>query len=377
VYSNTAGQDRHKQAYDEFVPLDGQFRDNALLQVKNGAIDFQPREPFHPLFGALPKTPLLAEFQLTQEYLGCATHLCYLGPLLNETLDSDTFVAGPGSTVARVLEGALHGGHATGLAAVSNIGSERNWCGHPFAQANWFAYGRLAWDPALRADAIAEEWLQLTFTQDPRFVEEALRMMLESREAVVNYMTPLGLHHLMAWDHHYGPGPWIDQGRADWTSVYFHRADASGIGFDRSPTGSNAVAQYAPPLRERFGKLESCPESLWLWFHHVAWDQEMTSGRTLWNELCHRYDAGAAAVSGMRSTWASLAGAIDGARHRHVSALLAIQEKEARWWRDACLLYFQTFSLRPFPEGFDPPLGTLAEYRARRDRFVPGIRERG
>jgi alpha-glucuronidase len=373
IYANDGREDRAKQAYLELQPLDGSFRDNVVLQAKNGPIDFQPREPFHPLFGAMPRTALVAEFQLTQEYLGFATHLAYLGTLMREVLASDTFAAGEGSTVARILEGAVHRGQSSGMVAVANIGTDRNWCGHPFAQANWFAFGRLAWNPDRDAADIADEWLRMTFSNDDRFVTAAQGMMLGSREAVVDYMTPLGLHHLMAWDHHYGPGPWVAEGRADWTSVYFHRADAAGVGFDRSPTGSNAVAQYAAPLRDRLARIDTCPEALLLWFHHVAWDHVMRSGRTLWEELCHRYSAGVDSVRAMQRTWESLEGFVDAARHGHVRALLRIQEKEARWWRDACLLYFQTFAQQPIPTAYEPPSGSLDYFMRIKHHYVPGI----
>ncbi len=373
VYSSDVPEDRAKQAYNEFVPLDGAFRSNVLVQVKNGPIDFQPREPFHPLFGAMPKTPLMVEFQLTQEYLGFSTHLVYLGTLFQECLDADTFARGAGSLVARVTDGTLHGHALSGIAAVSNIGTDRNWCGHPFAQANWYAFGRLAWDHRLRDDAIADEWLKMTFSRDPRFVEPAKALMRESREACVEYMTPLGLHHLMAWDHHHGPGPWIDQGRPDWTSVYFHRADARGVGFDRSASGSNALEQYRPEVAARYARLETCPEELLLWFHHVPWDHRMKSGRTLWDELCFRYQAGVEWVGGARTAWEALGAFVDRARFEEVRALLAMQEAEAKWWRDACLLYFQTHSRRPFPAGIPAPAKTLVEYRAIDEKYVPGI----
>jgi alpha-glucuronidase len=377
VYRSIEGEDRHKQAYAELTPQDGRFRPNVALQVKNGAIDFQPREPFHPLFGAMPKTPLFLEVMLAQEYLGFATHLVFHAPLIKETLDADTFARGAGSTVARVVDGSLHAHAVSGMAGVANTGDERNWTGHPFLQANWYAFGRLAWDHQLGAEAIAEEWLRMTFGNDPRFVAPAKAMMLGSREAPVSYMTPLGLHHLMAKDHHHGPGPWVsperERGRADWTAVYYHRADAAGIGFDRSATGSNAVAQYNPPLDGQFGDLQTCPEEYLLWFHHVRWDHVMRSGRTLWDELCHRYTAGVDFVHGMRRTWNELAPYVDHHRHVHVTALLAIQEKEARWWRDACLLYFQTFSKRPFPADCEPPHGSLAEFMAIKKSHVPGI----
>jgi alpha-glucuronidase len=373
VAAAQAGQDRAAQASLEFVPLDGKFHPNVLVQAKNGPIDFQPREPFNPLLGAMPQTPLMLEVQLTQEYLGFATHLAYLAPMFEETLAADTFAKGPGSTVARVVDGSLFGHSRSGMAAVANIGSDRNWCGHPFAQANWYAFGRLAWDPALGSEQIADEWLRMTFTSDEHFVAPAKRLLLESREAVVDTMTPLGLHHLMARDHHYGPGPWVSEGRPDWTSVYYHRADTTGLGFDRTQTGSGSVSLYASPLREQLADIRACPENLLLWFHHVPWDHRMRSGRTLWDELCHRYSAGVKWVQQARKTWDELAGFVDAARFEHVQALLAIQEKEARWWRNACLLYFQTFSRRPLPAGLPPLEGTLEEYQKVNPSRVPGI----
>lgn len=373
VYDHEVPDDRAKQAYSEFKPLDGSFRGNVMVQVKNGPIDFQPREPHHPLFGAMPKTPLLMEFQLTQEYLGCATHLCYLAPLFKECLDSDTFAEGPGSTVAKVIDGTLQQHALTGMCAVTNIGSDRNWCGHPFAAANWYAFGRLAWDHSLSPAEIAEEWLRQTFDGDKRLLEPALEMMLTSREAVVDYMTPLGLHHQMAVGHHYGPGPWVSEGRPDWTSVYYHRADEQGIGFDRTPRGSNALEQYFEPLRTELGDAARCPEALLLWFHHLPWDHALSSGRTLWQELCARYQRGVDAVRRFQALWRELSGLVDAARFAHVESLLRIQEQEARWWRDACVLYFQTFSRRPLPEGYERPAKTLDEYRALRHYYVPGI----
>jgi alpha-glucuronidase len=372
VYANDGRGDRAKQAYRDLRPLDGHFRGNVALQVKNGPIDFQPREPFHPLFGAMPRTPLIAEFQITQEYLGFATHLVYLGTLFQETLGADTSSAGARSTVAQVVEaGAWRG--PSGMAGVANIGTDRNWCGHPFAQANWFAFGRLAWNHELDAGAIADEWIRMTFSKDERFVTPVRSMMLASWEAAVNYMTPLGLHHLMAADHHYGPAPWNAAGRADWTPVYFHRADVEGLGFDRTETGSAAVGQYAPAVRERFASVETCPETLLLWFHHVPWGRRLQSGRTLWEELCYKYHSGVESVRAMQRTWDSLDGLIDPERQSHVKALLRVQEKEARWWRDACLLYFQTFSMQPLPEGYETPERTLDEYMSIRHHHVPGI----
>jgi alpha-glucuronidase len=373
VYSDEEPDDRAKQAYTEFVPLDGSFRDNVMVQVKNGAIDFQPREPFHPLFGAMPETPLMMELQVTKEYLGFATHLVYLAPMFEETLKADTMVAGEGSTVARVIDGSLHGYGRTGMAGVANIGTDRNWSGSHFDQANWYAYGRLAWNPVLDSRDIAEEWVRMTFSREPGVVTRIVDMMMGSREAAVDYMTPLGLHHLMGRGHHYGPGPWVEGGpRADWTSVYFHRATAEGIGFDRSASGSNAVAQYAPPLARMFGDVATVPEEFLLWFHNVPWDHRTRSGRPLWDELVHRYDRGVDYVRGMRTTWDGLAGEIDAERHAQVAAFLAIQEKEAQWWRDASIAYFQTFSRRPLPEGHAPPPQSLEYYKALAFPFAPG-----
>jgi alpha-glucuronidase len=376
VYDAEVTEDRHKQAYIQLMPQDGLFKDNVFLQVKNGAIDFQPREPFHPLFGAMPKTPLMLEFQITQEYLGCATHLVYLAPMFKETLTADTYCNGPDSTVASVIDGSLYKRTVTGIAGVANIGTDQNWCGHLFAAANWYAFGRLAWDHQLSAEQIAGEWLRMTFSNDPHFVSEASRMMIDSREAVVQYMTPFGLHHMMAKDHHYGPGPWVDEGRPDWTSVYYHQADSHGIGFNRTPSGSDAVSQYFSPYRELVADLDTCPEELLLWFHHVPWTYQMKSGRTLWDELCYTYNQGVDTVRRMQQTWDDLANDVDPARFEHVRALLKIQVQEAQWWRDACLLYFQTFSGLPIPPQYEQPAKTLEYYQNLRHYYVPGIQER-
>ena len=373
VYSNEEPDDRAKQANNEFEPLDGQFRENVLVQVKNGAIDFQPREPFHPLFGAMPKTPLMMEFQITKEYLGFATHLAYLGPLFEETLDADTYVKGKGSTVAKVLDGSLHGYRRTGMAGVSNIGTDRNWTGSHFDQANWFVFGRLAWDPNSSSRDIAEEWTRMTFSNDERFVEPVVDMMMKSREAVVEYMTPLGLHHLMGRGHHFGPGPWVEGGpRADWTSVYYHRATQDGVGFDRTKTGSNAIAQYAPEVAKVFGDRKKIPEELLLWFHHVPWSYKMTSGRTLWDELVHVYTRGVTTVGEMQDTWNGLREFVDPERHAQVAAFLAIQKKEAKWWRDSSIAYFQTFSGQPIPQGYEPPAHSLEYYKSLEFPYAPG-----
>jgi len=366
VYSNDVPVDRIRQAYDEFHPLDGAFRDNVFVQVKNGALDFQPREPFHPLFGAMRKTPLMMELQITKEYLGQDTHLVYLAPLFKEVLDADTWAKGKGSTVGKDIDGSLHGLRRTGIAGVSNVGSDTSWTGSQFNQANWYAFGRLAWNHDLSAAAIADEWIRMTFTNDDRAVATIRSMMLTSREAVVNYMTPLGLAHIMATGHHYGPGPWADGGRADWTPSYYHRADSLGLGFDRTSTGSNAVAQYAPPVRDRYARRATVPDSVLLWFHHVRWTDRLRSGRTLWDELVHRYSAGVDSARAMRRAWDGVRASIDTARFSEVASFLDIQAREAKWWRDASLLYFQTFSRMPIPARYEQPAHPLEYYKALR-----------
>jgi alpha-glucuronidase len=290
-----------------------------------------------------------------------------------ECLDADTYAAGPGSTVARVIDGDLDHHSLSGIAGVANVGDDRDWCGHPLAAANWYAFGRLAWDHSLGAATIADEWTRLTFANNPRVVQPITTLLLASREAVVDYMTPLGLHHLMATDNHYGPGPWVDNLRSDWNPVYYHRADAAGLGFDRTTTGSNAVSLYAPPVAGRYSDLAACPENLLLWFHHVPWDYRMKSGRTLWDELCLHYQHGVEAVRGWQAAWESLRGRIDPERFAHVEALLRIQEREARHWRDACLLYFQTYSHRPLPAGVEPPPQPLPYYESLKLDYPLGL----
>jgi alpha-glucuronidase len=374
VYDNNVPDDRAKQAYNEFTPLDGKFRDNVLIQVKNGPVDFQPREPFHPLFGAMPKTPLIPEFQITQEYLGSSVHLVFLAPLYEECLKSDTYSKGIGSLVAKVIDGSLENHKLTGMAGVSNIGSDRNWTGHPFAQANWYAFGRLAWDPYITSKEIADDWLRMTFTNNQKFVTNVTNMMLASREVAVNYMTPIGLHHIMYAGHHYGPGPWVNRGRQDWTSVYFHRADSAGIGFERSSKGSNAVGQYFPAVRESYENIETTPENLLLWFHHVPWDYKMRSGRTVWNEMCYKYNEGVNSVTEMGKEWMKMENLVDSERFSKVKALLTLQEEHAKIWRDACLLYFQTFSKRAISDQLAKPEHDLPYYMNYRYTNVPGIR---
>jgi len=365
VYSAETPVDRVKQAYDEFVPLDGTFRPNVLIQVKNGPLDFQPREPFHPLFGAAPQTPLMMEFQITKEYLGFASHLAYLGTLWEEVLRTDTYAQGTGSTVAKVIDGSLDGHQLSGIAGVTNIGADINWSGSVFSQSNWYAYGRLAWNPDLSAQKVADEWVRQTFSNDPDFITPVVGMMMSSREAVVNYMTPLGLTHLMATGHHYGPGPWVDDlGRDDWNPAYYHRADKNGIGFDRTQSGSDAAHQYHEPLASQFDSLATTPEELLLWFHHVPWDYKMKSGATIWEAMVAHYQQGIDSVAEMRSTWNQLRPYVDAERFAETEAFLAIQEKEAQWWRDASVAYFQSVSGLPLPDGATPPPHSLDYYKA-------------
>ena len=373
VYSNEQPEDRFKQAYTEFKPLDGKFKKNVLVQVKNGPIDFQPREPFSPLFGAMPGTPLMIEFQLTQEYLGQATHLVFEPPMFKEVLNADTYARGKGSTLAKVVDGSLEGHELSGMAGVSNIGSDINWTGHLFGQANWYALGRLAWDYNLTSTQIADEWLKQTFTTNPTFVITGEKMLLTSHAALVNYMTPLGLNHIMGYGHHYGPAPWYDKGaRPDWNPVYFHQADAKGIGFDRTEKGSNALAQYTLGVRKIYEDVNTCPDEYLLWFHHVAWDHKMHSGRTLWQELCYRYYTGVDSVRSMQRQWTSMKRFIDEQRFEHVNMLLKVQENEAVWWRNACLLYFQTFSKMPIPDQYEKPDHTLEYYKTLFFPYAPG-----
>jgi len=377
VYDHQVPEDRTKQAYNEFVPLDGKFLPNVMVQVKNGPLDFQPREPFHPLFGALRSTAVIPEFQITQEYLGFATHMFYQAPLFKECLDANTYTNGNNTPVADIIDGTAYDQSLSGMAGVTNIGNDRNWCGHPMAQANWYAFGRLAWDHQLSSEAIADEWVRQTFNNNPVVVKTISDMMMATREATVNYMTPLGLHHIMGWDHHYGPGPWIsNKPRADWTAVYYHKADKNGIGFNRSASGSNAVGQYSKQVQDQFNDPNTCPEKYLLWFHHVAWNKPMKSGRTLWDELCLSYQRGVDSVSWMQHQWESLSGKVDKELHAHVSSLLAIQYKEACWWRNSCLLYFQQYSGMALPAGVAPPDHTLEYYESLEFPYAPGIRPR-
>jgi len=373
VYAAENKEDRVKQAYLEFMPLDGQFRDNVVLQIKNGPLDFMPREPFHPLFGGMKHTSLALELQITQEYLGGSVQLAYLAPLFKEALNAETFSQGAGSTVARVVDGSLNKRDISVMAGVANTGTDRNWTGHPLGQANWYAFGRLAWDNSLGTEAIAREWTRMTFGDESTTENTIVKMLLGSRETVVNYSMPLGLHHIMAEGHHYGPGPWVQHPeRADWSSTYYHQADEQGLGANRGLAGSKAVETYAPELAALWGNPDTCPEKFLLWFNHVAWDRKMKSGRTLWEELALRYQQGVDEVRVMQRDWNSLADKIDHERFAHVQALLRRQESDARDWRDACLLYFQQFSKQPLPAGVEPAAHDLAYYESIKLRYMPG-----
>jgi len=368
VYS-TSDEDRAKQAYGEFLPLDGQFRDNVIIQVKNGPVDFQPREPFSPLFGAMKKTSVMPEVQITQEYLGHSTHLVYLAPMWEEFLKSDTYQEGAGSTVARCTDGSVYSQKHTAIAGVSNIGLNTNWCGHDFAQSNWYAFGRLAWDNKLTSEQIADEWIKLTFRNEAsesadwnnNFLKPVKEMMLLSREAAVNYMMPLGLHHIMSANEHYGPGPWWAPARTrkDWTPPYFHKADLNGVGFDRSKTGSNAVSQYHEPLASQLNDINTCPVELLLWFHHTPWNFKLKTGRTLWDEMCYKYDTGVKQVRQFQKTWDKIEPYVDADRFVRIQNKLRAQSQNAQIWKDACLLYFQQFSKMPIPYDIERPVNNL------------------
>ena len=330
--ANHKGEDRVKQAVSEFKGMDGKFRDNVILQSKNGPLDFQPREPYAPIFDNIKQTPQIAELQITQEYLGQSKHLTYLAPMWKEFF------------------GFVNPDKLVGISGVANIGDDANWCGHPFSQANWYAFGRLAWNPSLTAEEIAHEWLVQTYeNQDERFTKPVEMMMMTSREACVNYMMPLGLHHIFKFDHHYGPEPdgFIASYPLEWCPVYYHKADAQGVGFDRSSKGTDAVGQYPEPYRSLYDNIETCPEEYLLWFHHVAWDYKMKSGSTLWQELCMRYNMGVAMVEVYRDFWHTSAKQYMKGHEQewqHTDSLLNVQLENAKEWRNTCLKYFQTFS---------------------------------
>ena len=329
--ANHKGEDRVKQAVSEFKGMDGKFRDNVILQSKNGPLDFQPREPYAPIFDNIKKTPQIAELQITQEYLGQSKHLTYLAPMWKEFF------------------GFVNPSKLVGISGVANIGDDANWCGHPFSQANWYAFGRLAWNPSLTAEEIAHEWLVQTYeNQDEKFTKPVEMMMMTSREACVNYMMPLGLHHIFKFDHHYGPEPdgFIASYPLEWCPVYYHKADAKGIGFDRSSKGTDAVGQYPEPYRSQYDNIETCPEEYLLWFHHVAWDYKMKSGSTLWQELCMKYNMGVAMVEVYRDFWHTSAKQYMKGHEQewqHTDSLLNVQLENAKEWRNTCLKYFQNY----------------------------------
>ena len=370
-------KDRARQAYTEFMPLDGQFRDNVIIQVKNGPVDFQPREPFSPLFGAMKKTSIMPELQITQEYLGHSFQLVFLSTMWEECLQSDTYQEGAGSTVARCTDGSIFPQRHTAIAGVANIGLDANWCGHHFAQANWYAFGRLAWNDQLTSEKIADEWLKLSFYQTPvvkesesgsfsadwqeHFLVPVKQMMLQSREAAVNYSMPLGFHHIFAAEHHYGPGPWWGPKgvRIDWTPPYYHKADSIGVGFDRTHSGSDAVSQYHEPLSSQFNDLKTCPDIYLLWFHHLPWSYKMKSGRTLWDEICYHYDTGVREVQDFQKVWDKVQPYVDAKRFADVQSKLRRQCRDARIWKDGCLLYFQQFSRSPIPYDIERPVNDL------------------
>lgn len=330
--ANHKGEDRVKQAVSEFKGMDGKFRDNVILQSKNGPLDFQPREPYAPIFDNIKQTPQIAELQITQEYLGQSKHLTYLAPMWKEFF------------------GFVNPDRLVGISGVANIGDDTNWCGHPFSQANWYAFGRLAWNPSLTAEEIAHEWLVQTYeSQDERFTKPVEMMMMTSREACVNYMMPLGLHHIFKFDHHYGPEPdgFIASYPLEWCPVYYHKADAKGVGFDRSSKGTDAVGQYPEPYRSLYDNIETCPEEYLLWFHHVPWTYKMKSGSTLWQELCMKYNMGVAMVEVYRDFWHTSAKQYMKGHEQewqHTDSLLNVQLENAKEWRNTCLKYFQTFS---------------------------------
>ena len=329
--ANHKGEDRVKQAVSEFKGMDGKFRDNVILQSKNGPLDFQPREPYAPIFDNIKQTPQIAELQITQEYLGQSKHLIYLAPMWKEFF------------------GFVNPNKLVGISGVANIGDDANWCGHPFSQANWYAFGRLAWNPSLSAEEIAHEWLVQTYeNQDEKFTKPVEMMMMTSREACVNYMMPLGLHHIFKFDHHYGPEPdgFIASYPLEWCPVYYHKADAKGIGFDRSSKGTDAVGQYPEPYRSLYDNIETCPEEYLLWFHHVAWNYKMKSGSTLWQELCMKYNMGVAMVEVYRDFWHTSAKQYMKGHEQewqHTDSLLNVQLENAKEWRNTCLKYFQNY----------------------------------
>lgn len=365
VYAADPKGDRFREAYHEFKPLDGQFLSNVIVQVKNGPIDFMPREPFHPLFGAMPKTPLAMEFQITQEYLGFSTNLVFLPSMYKEVLTFDTYVQGPGSTVAKIIDGSVHSYQHTVMAGVANTGSDRNWTGHLMSQANWYGFGRLAWDHTLTEEQIAQEWIKQTFGTDLAVVKTIQGILLASHEVYVNFTNPLGLHHIMGEGIHFGPQPWLEKSaRPDWTSIYYHRADSIGLGFDRLTTsGNGTIALYHPKVQEKWSNPDQMDLRYLNWFHHTPWNKKLSTGRTLWEELCYRYYHGVEEVEALQKSWNTLEGKIDQERFLDVKGRLAAQHREALNWRDACVLYFQTYAKQPIPSPWVPPTRTLEDMK--------------
>jgi alpha-glucuronidase len=364
VYGDSK-EDRAMQAYDQFRPLDGKFAPNVIVQVKNGPIDFQPREPFHPLFGQMPHTRVAIEVQLTREYLGQGDGVVFLAPMWTEVLDSDTCSPRCGSPVKASI---------AAMAGVSNVGSNRHWTATNFDQANWYAFGRLAWNPSLPPQQIADEWTRMTWSNDPRTAQPITATMLRSREAVVEFMTPLGLAHQFQNDHHYGPAPWsCSFGEPTWNPRYYNKADARGIGFDRTARGSNAAAQYAPPVARVFASLDTVPDKYLLWFHHLPWTYRMRDGRSLWDALIEHYDRGLMQLEANRGEWSGLRPYVDPERFAAVDADLDRQLLEARWWRDASIAYWQSLSKLPLPTGHSPAAHPLSWYEAIHFDTVPGF----
>jgi alpha-glucuronidase len=362
-HGDTKGE-RVVSAFKDIKPLDGQFHANVIVQVKDGPFDFQPREPFHPLFGAMPRTPLMIEFPVTKEYMGQAADLAYLGVRYQEILQSDTFEHGPGSTVAKVLEGRLDHHTLTGAAGVANTGSDRNWTGSIFNQANWYAYGRFAWDPDASARIVADEWTRQTFGSDPHVVSVADDMLMRSYDDMVDYSTPLGLAFMMQGGTHFGPGMWdVSESRTDWQAGWFNKAAPDGVGFDRTRSGSDAVDQYNPPLSVLWADPKTTPDRYLLWFHHLPWSYRMKDGQTLWQNLSATYQRGVSGVDRMRAQWSSLEGLVDAERFAEISDYLAIQKRDAVWWRDAGMAYFESYSHRSYPDGLKPKY-PLSYYKA-------------
>jgi alpha-glucuronidase len=364
VYNADINGDRFQEAYNQFKPLDGTFHEKVIVQVQNSPIDFMPREPFHPMFGAFPKTPLAMEFQITQEYLGQSTHLTHLAPMFKEVLDFDTFVKGEDSTVARIIDGSLHEYKISVVAGLANSGSDANWTGHPFGQANWHAFGRLAWNYDLSSEQITKEWTHMTLTKDKSPVNQTVDLMMNSLPTYIKYTYPLGLHHMMGEGNHFGAQPWLEKsGRPDWTSIYCHRADSEGLGFDRTGKPSNALSLYNPAVHKQWNNPTTMDLNYLMWFHHVPWDFKLSTSRTMWNEIMSRYHEGPEEVKNMQGKWKAHQPFIDSETYDNIKGRLGIQYRESINWRDACCLYFKEFSKLPLPAGLKEPDRTLEDMK--------------